>query len=97
MACTDLPTVPLPPLPLPFSIPSLPTVPTPSQPQLCCQLPDIIAMIAAQIPPVQLPPGTLGPGAAQVVIAAVQEALATVQTYIDGLAPPCPKVSEISQ
>lgn len=95
MACIDLAVPPLPPLPLPFSIPPLPTIPFPSQPQLCCQLPDIVAMIAAQLPPIPLPPGTINPAVVATVVAAMQNALATVQTYIDGLIPPCPKVSEL--
>jgi hypothetical protein len=95
MACIDLTVPPLPPLPLPFNIPALPSIPIPAQPQLCCQLPDIVAMIAAQLPPIPLPPSTINPATVQTVIAAMQNALATVQAYIDGLIPPCPKVSEI--
>ena len=94
MACISLPIPPLPPLPLPFSLPALPIPPFPSQPQLCCQLPDIVAMIAAQLPPIPLPPTTLNPAEVAIVVAALQEGIATVQAYIDGLIPPCPKVSE---
>jgi hypothetical protein len=93
MACINPTVPPLPPLPLPFAIPPLPIPPFPAQPQLCCQLPDIVAMIAAQLPPIPLPPGTLNPAEVQIVVAAVQEALATVQLYIDGLIPPCPKIT----
>lgn len=95
MACIDLAVPPLPPLPLPFSIPALPSIPIPAQPQLCCQLPDIVSMITSQLPPIPLPPGTINPAEVQILVAAVQNALATVQTYIDGLIPPCPKVSEL--
>jgi len=95
MACIDLPSFPLPPLPLPFLIPALPAFPFPSQPKLCCQLPDIAAMILAQLPPIPLPPTTLNPAEVAIVVAAFQEAIATVQLYVDGLIPPCPKVSEL--
>lgn len=95
MSCIDLTLPPLPPPPVPFSIPALPIPPIPSQPQLCCQLPDIIAMIAAELPPIPLPPDTINIAEVQTIVAAMQEAMATVQQYIDGLIPPCPKVSEI--
>lgn len=93
MACIDIPIPALPSLPLPFTIPYPPIPPFPSQPQLCCQLPDIVAMILAQLPPIPLPPLTLNPAEVAIIVAAMQEALATVQLYIDGLIPPCPKIT----
>jgi hypothetical protein len=52
-------------------------------------------MILAEIPPIPLPPGTINPAEVAIIVAALQEGIATVQAYIDALIPPCPKVSDL--
>lgn len=84
MPCTPTRTVPQPPLPVPFSIPPLPTPPAVTDPTLCCQL--------VTLPPVPpLPPFPPVPAKLIAAIATLHNALDTVQAYIDGLVPPCPK------
>lgn len=83
-ACIPLPVPVVPVLPAPFTI-SPPALPTLSTPGLCCNF------VAAQtiIPPIPLNPAILNPA----VLATINQALHTVQDFLDHLPPECPRTA----
>jgi len=91
MPCIPIPKTPQPPFPFPYTVPPLSFPPIPTEPDLCCQLPDFIAMIAEHVPPIPLPPGTINPATAQEIAAAIQLAVDTIDSYLDQLQPECPR------
>lgn len=96
MPCISVPHVTPPVPPLPYTIPPFPVPPIPAQPELCCQLPDIAAMILEHLPPIPLPPGTLNlPGAAQTIITALRAGIDAVQAAIDQAIPDCPNNEDL--
>lgn len=81
MPCVELPKLPVPQLPSPFTIAiALPTASFDFS--LCCKL----LPFAIATPPIPIPPIVLNPA----VIAALNAGVATVIGYINSLAVPCP-------
>lgn len=84
--CLNLPDLPLPPLPLPFSIPVIDIPSVGLDANFCCKLPPlrtppIVVALTVDI--------TSNPTFAAAVLA-VQAAVATVTAYIDQLPLSCP-------
>lgn len=92
MPCISPPIPTPPPLPIPYTVPPLPIPPIPTQPQFCCQLPDIVEMIEAELPPIPLPPGTLGAGEAAIIAGYLDVATETVTHYLKEIPLECPKI-----
>lgn len=91
MPCVPVPKPTVPSFPVPFTVPSLPVPPVVDEPELCCQLPDFLAMIASHIPPPPLPPGTINPATAAAIAAAIQAAVDAIDGALDAITPDCPR------
>lgn len=83
MACVPVPSAPIPELPAPLSIAPPPLPSLPNIPNICCKLPPL----PVQVPPVDLPVGTLNPA----IVAIINANLKLVRDYLDALEIPCPR------
>jgi hypothetical protein len=83
MACTPIPTLPMPSLPGGITL-TPPETPDPGfSADLCCK----ILQFAIPTPPIPLPPGVVNAGTAAII----KTTLASVQAYLDALPVSCPR------